>query len=116
MVIKALKELLLFLKLERNKQIEVENLVHSRQTFNFIYNPIAHSQAGSECASMITIDSADKQLLKISSVLSSMSTIMPNFIFKWPGLEDAYEKSEKHKHNDSLKDPQNVEEDCITQY
>jgi len=63
---------------------------------------------------MITIDSADRQLLKIPSVLSSMSTVMPNFILEWLGLEDAHEKSEKRKHDESLKDPQNVEEDRIT--
>jgi len=62
---------------------------------------------------MITIDSADKHLLKIPSVFSSMSTVMPNFILEWLGLEDAREKSEKRKHDDSLKDTQNVEEDRI---
>jgi len=112
-IIKALKELPLSLKLERNKQIEVENLARSRQTLEFMYDPAAHPQAGSEQASMITIDSADRKLLKIPSVISSMSTVMPNFILEWLGLEDAREKSEKRKHDESLKDPSNVEEDCI---
>jgi hypothetical protein len=78
-----------------------------------MYDPANHPQAGSEQASIVTIDSADKKLLRIPSVMASLSNIMPNFILEWLGLEDARDRSEKRKHDESRKDPQNLEEDRI---
>ena len=96
-VIQKLKDLPLFNKLQKNKEIETENLARSLKDLNHNMDPAKYPDPGSEQASLITIDTADKQRLKLPSFSALFQTVIPSYLARWLADEELKERSEKEK-------------------
>ena len=74
-IIQKLKDLPLFNRLQKNKEIESENLARSLRDLNHSMDPAKYLDPGSEQALLITIETADKHRLnKILGINTKLST------------------------------------------
>ena len=96
-IIQKLKDLPLFNKLQKNKEIETENLARSLKDLNHSMDPAKYPDPGSEQASLITIDTADKQRLKLPSFSALFQTVIPSNLVRWLADKELKEHSEKEK-------------------
>jgi len=90
-IIQKLKDLPLFNRLQKNKEIESENLARSLRDLNHSMDP------GSEQALLITIETADKQRLKLPFFSVIFQSVIPSYLARWLADEELKEQSEKDK-------------------
>ncbi|KAJ3497788.1 hypothetical protein NLJ89_g10302 [Agrocybe chaxingu] len=76
-IIDFLKKLSLHNKLKKNKDIEAQNEARDLKTLEHLQDPVAHPDAGSETASLITIDSEDIEKLRLPSFRDQFRDVMP---------------------------------------
>ena len=84
-------------KLSKNKEIEDQNKIRELTKFNHHMDPAAYPDAGSECASFITIDEADLKDLKDPSILARFSALIPDFLLLRITREIRTDKEEREK-------------------
>ena len=96
-IIQLLKNLSLPNILQRNKKIEAENDARSAKTLNNALDPTAHSQPGSEVASLITIDPEDLARLRVPSFFASVRDFIYNSLARHLANEELKEKEDKKK-------------------
>jgi hypothetical protein len=91
-VIQLLKELPLYGKLEKNKQLEADNIARTMRKVNHRMNPEAYPVDASDFASLVTIDEADMNQLLDDDLRIQYRPVMSIAITKWvaetqkPGL------------------------------
>jgi len=66
-------------------------------TLNHALDPTTHPDAGSEQASMITVDSEDMTRFKVPSFAALFRDMMPAYLAKWIADEELKDKAEKEK-------------------
>jgi len=76
-IIQKLKGLPLFNKLQKNKETETENLARSLRDLNHNMDP------GSKQALLITIETANKQRLKLPSFSAIFQSVIPSYLARW---------------------------------
>ena len=96
-IIQKLKDLPLFNRLQKNEEIETENLARSLRDLNRSMDPVKYLDPGSGQASLITIETADKQRLKLPSFSTILQSVIPSYLAKWLADEELKEQSEKDK-------------------
>ena len=96
-IIPKLEGLPLFNRLQKNKEIETENLARSFRDLNHSMDPAKYPDPGSEQASLITIETADKQRLKLPSFSTIFQSVIPPYLARWLANEELKERSEKDK-------------------
>jgi len=82
-VIQLLKEMPLYGKLEKNKQLEADNIARTMRKINHRLNPEAYPVDASDFASLITIDDADLNQLLDDEVRVQYRPVMSIAITKW---------------------------------
>jgi len=112
-IIQKLKDLPLFNRLQKNKEIESENLARSLRDLNHSMDPAKYPDPGSEQASLITIETADKHRLKLPSFSAIFQSVIPSYLARWLADEELKEWSEKdkRKRDNTLR---THEDTCIT--
>jgi len=82
-VIQLLKQLPLYNKLEKNKQLESDNLTRSMKMVNHSLDPLTHLSPGSDCASLITIGQEELSDLLDDTIRDQYKAVLPLSITKW---------------------------------
>ena len=96
-VINLLKNMSLTAILQKNKQIEAENVTRSLKNLEHAHNPKAHPAPRSEMASLITIEEEDLNCLKVPSFLSSFHNWIYPSLANFLAVKELKEKEEKAK-------------------
>jgi hypothetical protein len=91
-IINLLKSLPLISALQKNKEIEAQNTARSRETLNHHIDPVVHPEAGSETASLITIDPEDRARLKVPSFFNSVRDYVYPSLAKWIADEEILDR------------------------
>ncbi|KAF8197406.1 hypothetical protein BJ912DRAFT_875146, partial [Pholiota molesta] len=91
-IINLLKSLPLISALQRNKEIEAQNTARSLKTLNHHIDPVVHPEAGSETASLITIDPEDQARLKVPSFFNSVRDYIYPSLAKWIADEEILDR------------------------
>jgi len=102
-ITQMLKNLPLLSILQMNKEIEEKNAERSRKTFNHSFNPVIHTQPGSDEASLISLDDADLNCFHVPSFMASFLNLIYSKLTKWIADEEIKEKKLKRKPTDDLK-------------
>jgi len=84
------------LKLSMNKHIEQQNEQRALRAYNHVLDPVNNSDPGSEAASLITISSEEILSLRILSVMSTLSSVMPLYLLRLTGLKDHNKDKRRH--------------------
>ncbi|KAF8165998.1 hypothetical protein B0H34DRAFT_634299, partial [Crassisporium funariophilum] len=97
-IIQMLKTLSLTNILKQNKKIEAKNEARTLLTFQNHVDPVTYPVAGSETASLITIDSEDLNRLKVPSFFLTVCDYIYSSLAKWIADEEI-EKSKRKSDN-----------------
>jgi len=82
-VIQLLKELPLYSKLEKNKQLEADNIARTMHKVNHRMDPETYPVDASDFASLVTIDEADLNQLLDDELRTQYRPVMSIAITKW---------------------------------
>jgi hypothetical protein len=91
-VMNLLKSLPLISILQRNKEIEAQNAARSLKSLNHFMDPVKFPEAGSEAASLISIDPEDHVRLKVPSFLASVRDYVYPSLAKWIADEEIIDR------------------------
>jgi len=102
-ITQMLKNLPLLSILQMNKGIEEKNVERSRKTFNHSFDPVVHTQPGSNEASLISLDKANLNRFRVPSFMASFPNLIYSKLAKWIADEEIKEKKLKRKPTDDPK-------------
>jgi len=102
-ITQMLKNLPLLSILQMNKEIEEKNAERSLKTFNHSFDPVVHTQPGSDEASLISLDDADLNRFHVPSFMASFPNLIYSKLAKWIADEEIKEKKLKRKLTDNPK-------------
>ncbi|KAF8974295.1 hypothetical protein BDZ97DRAFT_1772843 [Flammula alnicola] len=101
-IIQLLKSLPLISKLQKNKEIEDKNAERALKTLNHTQDMTAFPDAGSEAASLVTLDPEDLDRFRVPSFALSFRDYIYSSLAKWIADEEIKDPKNKRK---ALDDP-----------
>ncbi|KAF8965656.1 hypothetical protein BDZ97DRAFT_1638838, partial [Flammula alnicola] len=109
-IIRLLQSLPLISILQKNKGIKAANAVRSLKSLNHPMDPAAHPDAGSEAASLISLDPEDLNRFKIPSFAASFHDHIYASLAKWIADEDIKDRESSNLKRKGGDDKPSVEE------